>query len=265
MKRLLPVLFVLGILACSPAEKSISRAPEPPSPPPSRPSITRVVLDPGHGGESVGAIGVNRLEEKAVTLEITKRLAELILSKLRVEVLLTRGSDKTLPLEDRTRIANDAQGTLFVSIHTNASETRKRHGVEVYYLDNTDDEASMKLAARENGRPASAADQDLSFIVSDVIQNAKMDESITLAHYTYEALLRRLQKSYSRVKGNGVMKAPFSVLVGAHMPAVLVEVSYIDEKEEGKRLGSKAYQDAIAEGIFLGLRRYLSRVPGVQK
>ena len=259
MRPLIKLLLGISLFLVASCSSPPPPAPIEPPPPPLRKPITRVVIDPGHGGESMGAVGVAHVLEKEITLEISKHLAELIRTRLNVEVLLTRESDKTLPLEERTRIANESQGTIFLSIHANASETRRRRGVEVYYLDNTDDEGSMKLAARENGRPESAEDQDLSFIVSDVIQNAKMDESITLAHYSYEALLRKLQNAYPRVKGNGVMKAPFFVLVGAHMPSILVEVSYIDEKEEGKRLASKPYREAIAEGLFLGVRRFLQK------
>lgn len=219
----------------------------------------RIVIDPGHGGESTGAVGVEKVLEKEITLRIALELATLIQKRLGYQVILTRDADKDIALTERTELANREQGTIFLSIHTNASEGHRRRGIEVYYLDNTDDEASIKLAERENGRPLNEADRDLSFIVSDVIQTAKMDDSIRMAHYVYEALLERLRKSYKGIKANGVMKAPFSVLVGAHMPAILVEVSYLDQHEEGRRLLTRDYQRAIAEGLYFGVRRFLQK------
>lgn len=149
------------------ASTSSARMPVDPLPlRPGRRAPLRIVIDPGHGGESAGAVGVTKVLEKEITLQIALELAKLLKKNIRCEILLTRTVDTDVALVERTRIANDAQGTIFVSIHANASENQRRHGVEVYYLDNTDDEASLKLAARENDHPQSDEEQDLSFIVS---------------------------------------------------------------------------------------------------
>lgn len=266
-------LCLLFMAGCSASPKATPKPPEVKrtSVATKKPGAIRIVLDPGHGGESAGAVaspiiskpGVadsrRTIAEKDVVLSISLELAEMLQNRLGIEVILTRASDRNIPLEARAEMANEVDANLFLSIHANASEGHRRKGIEVYYLDNTDDEASLKLAERENARPRSAEEQDLSFIVSDVIQTAKLDESITLAHYLYDALLAQLRGKYTGVRGNGVMKAPFSVLVGAHMPSVLVEVSYIDHPEEGRRLATSTYQRHVAEGIFEGVKHYLNK------
>ncbi len=214
-----------------------------------------IVIDPGHGGEENGAIGVGGILEKDVVLAVSLFLEELVRDRLRAEIVLTRRTDVTLPLADRTKIANDSKADLFISIHANASELRNAHGIESYYLDNTNDKSSLKLAARENisaGGPAG----DLDFMISDLIQTGKLDDSISLAHYLNDSLYSTLSRYYEGVKNLGVKKAPFFVLVGAHMPCALAEVSFIDNPVEGKRLGDSRYQRLIAQGLYQGVRSF---------
>lgn len=214
-----------------------------------------VVIDPGHGGTEHGAVGVEGVLEKDIVLNISLMLEELLQERLHARTVLTRKTDQNLSLADRTKIANDSKADLFISIHANASEYKNLKGIETYYLDNTADKASLKLAERENASLGKSID-DLSFIMSDFIQGVKLDESISLAHTLQKGLHSGLSRYYKEVKDLGVKKAPFYVLVGAHMPCVLVEVSFIDNPEEGKQLISKRYQRLAALGIFQGLQNY---------
>lgn len=219
--------------------------------------IPLIVIDPGHGGVEEGAKGVNGILEKDVVLEISKKMDTLLRNELGVNTLLTRKSDLDIPLEQRTKMANDNGADLFISVHANASLTKQAQGIETYYLDNTDDKSSLKLAKRENTTQTGGGLDDLSFIISDLIQNAKLDESISLAHHIQNALHSHLSREYEGVKNLGVKKAPFYVLVGAHMPCVLVEVSFIDHPKEGKLLTSSRYQKVIAWALVDGVRSFL--------
>ena len=217
-----------------------------------------VVVDAGHGGEGEeGAHGVDGVLEKEVTLKIANVLDELLRERLRVKTVMTRTEDVNVSLADRTKIANDADADLFISIHTNASEFKNLRGIETYYLDNTNDASSLKLAQRENASLLEEGQDDLGFMLSDLIQTGKAPESVSLAHYVNDALHKKLSAYYDDVKNHGVKKAPFYVLVGAHMPCVLVEVSFIDHPEEGKRLISERYQRLVANGIYDGVLKYL--------
>jgi N-acetylmuramoyl-L-alanine amidase len=223
-----------------------------------------IVIDPGHGGEDLGAQGVDGLLEKDVVLNIAFYLDELLRERLRAETLLTRARDIFVPLAERTAIANDNQANLFISIHANASPNNKLSGVETYYLDNTNDKSSLKLAERENqslffGDASAAAITDLQFILSDMIQNAKIEDSIALAHLVHDNLYNHLFKYYKPINNFGVKKAPFYVLVGAHMPCILVEVSFIDHPVEGRRLADRLYQKAIADALYRGIRAYFEK------
>ncbi len=218
-----------------------------------------IVIDPGHGGEEMGAVGVDGILEKDVTLAIAKLLEQLLQDRLRARTILTRRDDRTLTLAERTAIANENQADLFISIPTNASEYKTARGVETYYLDNTEDKSSLKLAERENQSLAKSGN-DLAFMISDFIQGAKLDESISLSHQVQNNLTATLGRYYQDVKGLGVKKAPFYVLVGAHMPCVLVEVSFIDHPVEGARLATKRYQRLTALGIFQGMKAFFEKL-----
>lgn len=215
-----------------------------------------IVIDPGHGGKEEGAHGVDGTFEKDITLNIAMLVDEMLRERLRAQTLLTRARDIDLPLAERTKIANDHNADLFISIHTNASEYKTATGIETYYLDNTDDKSSLKLAERENASVARESSGDLGFMVSDLIQNAKQPDSIALAHKIQESLHKTLGRYYKGVKDLGVKKAPFYVLVGAHMPCILVEVSFIDHPVEGPRLVSRRYQKLVALSLYEGIRAY---------
>jgi N-acetylmuramoyl-L-alanine amidase len=234
----------------------------PPAPPPSaivpgpRPKI---VLDPGHGGSDPGAEGV--AVEKHVTLDIALRVARLLEERLGAEVVLTRTRDVTLPLAARTARANREGADLFVSIHANASRSRRLHGIETYVLNNTHDRATMRLARMENGLDLIAPRRDrpdLRYILSDLVQVGKMDESVALATAVQRGLVGRLAARYPDVADLGVKRGPFYVLVGAYMPCVLVETSFLTHPAEGRRLASADYRDAVAEGIEAGIARFLA-------
>jgi N-acetylmuramoyl-L-alanine amidase len=221
----------------------------------------RIMLDPGHGGHDPGAIGANRLAEKDVVLALSRRLGRKLATRLPVDILFTRTTDVFIPLEERTARANATKADLFISIHANASTNTALQGIETYYLNNTNDRATIRLAAIENGwfsEPQKRAKETgLSYILSDLIQTGKEEESISLAHHIQEALFSRAKTHYSSVRNLGVKKGPFYVLVGAHMPCVLVEVAFISHRVEGKHLLSPEYQEALAEGLFLGIARFL--------
>ena len=221
----------------------------------------RIMLDPGHGGYDPGAQGISGLSEKTVVLAISKRLAQKLHERLEVEVLLTRSRDIFVPLPERTAQANAAKADLFISIHANASLNTAMHGIETYYLNNTNDHATIRLAKIENGIRQQSHQQrrgaELSFILSDLIQTGKEEESIALARSLQRSLVHHAREHSPEARDLGVKKGPFYVLVGAHMPCVLVETAFLTHPLEGKRLGSSTYQDALAEGLFQGIVRFL--------
>lgn len=217
----------------------------------------RIVIDPGHGGSDPGARGVGGVLEKDVVLAVAKRLANLLREKLHAEVLLTRSDDTTRSLAERTAFANANDADLFVSIHSNADQTGRLHGVETYTLNNSADQATIRLAKMENGPAFEADGGDLSLILSDLVQSGKEEESADLAERLQGAVLRQLRSRYPEVRDLGVKKGPFYVLVGAYMPCVLVEVSFLSHPVEGRRLATAAYQAAIAEGLYRGVAEFL--------
>ncbi len=237
-------------------------------PPPPVPALT-IVIDPGHGGTETGAIGPNGLQEKDVTLQIARRLAAAIPRVVSSRVVLTRDSDSAISLDDRTSLANHERAGLFLSLHANSSRAVGAHGSETYYLSlDTSDRVSQDIARRENLAPAAApespaANPDLDFILWDMAQSAHITESSRLA----EAIQTQLNV-VSKTENRGIKQAPFRVLAGATMPAVLVEVGFISHPEEEKQLRSAAFQESVAVAIakavgeFFGRRR-LATTPAV--
>ncbi len=217
--------------------------------------IHKIVLDPGHGGKDPGAIGVGGIAEKDIVLKVAKKLAERLKKELGIEVVLTRHDDTFIPLEDRTAIANAQRADLFVSLHINASPNPDAKGLETYYLDNTNDEGSIRLAARENGTSRKSI-SDLQFILSDLTQNLKLEDSITLAHQLQSSIVSEIGAKYGEVKDLGVKKALFYVLVGARMPSVLVEMFFITNKAEGSSLARRGYRDTLVDALFEGIKKY---------
>jgi N-acetylmuramoyl-L-alanine amidase len=221
--------------------------------------VARVVIDPGHGGKDPGAIGPGGVEEKHVVLEIARALGELMRREIGCEVLLTRDSDIFLPLEERTAIANTRKGDLFISIHANACPDRKGRGVETYFLNFTTDKESIRVAARENATSAKNL-SDLQMILNDLMLHSKISESSRLAEHVQRRLVNELRGSYDDIIDKGVKKAPFYVLIGAQMPAVLVEASFITNRTEAERLASDAYRQMVAKGIMAGIRGYIEEI-----
>lgn len=240
------------------------------------PQPYRIMIDPGHGGRDPGAVGVGGLKEKTVVLAISKRLGKKLESRLPVKVFYTRETDVFVPLPERTAQANAVKADLFISIHANASENPRLQGVETYYLNNTNDRATERLARRENGltppgltsleSDRAPPGSDLSFILSDLHHTASEPESIALAHTLQDSMMAQVAKRHSKVRNLGVKKGPFYVLVGAHMPCVLAEVSFLTHRVQGKLLRSSAYREAIAEGLFHGIARFIKEeLPRIKK
>jgi N-acetylmuramoyl-L-alanine amidase len=217
----------------------------------------RIVLDPGHGGADPGAQGVDGLLEKDVVLAIAQRLKRRLEETSNAKVLLTREADATRTLAERTAFANANSADLFISIHANADRAGELQGIETYTLNNSNDRATIRLAKMENGPSVRVGRGDLSFILSDMVQSGKEEESNALAERLHSRVLARLRSRYTDVHNLGVKKGPFYVLVGAYMPCVLIETSFLSHPVEGKRLGSTPYQNDIAEGLYLGITDFL--------
>ncbi|MGC3998287.1 MAG: N-acetylmuramoyl-L-alanine amidase [Anaeromyxobacter sp.] len=224
-------------------------------------TIRRVVVDAGHGGHDPGAIGPSRVREKDVTLAIARRLAR----KLRAagfEVVLTRDGDRYLALEERTALANTARGDLFVSIHANAHPRRTMSGVETYFLNVTDDRYARRLAARENGVDM-GAQGEVARILTDLDAKASADASQQLARQVQREVCSGVRAGVGDVKDLGVKNALFYVLLGARMPAVLVETGFISNKVEEKRLASAEYQERVASGVTRAVVSFARSAPRI--
>ena len=256
-----PYRLVIDIQGQETAERSaaveINKTPTPPvkEPKPAALGIRKIVLDPGHGGRDPGAIGVGGIAEKDIVLSVAQKLAKKLTKEMGIEVVLTRKNDSFVRLENRTAIANAEDADLFLSLHMNASTSGDAKGLETYYLDNSSDEASLRLAARENGTSRKNV-SDLQFILSDMTQNMKLEDSISLAHRLHGSLVDSMSKKLGAVKDLGVKKALFYVLVGARMPSVLVEMFFITNKIEGQAMSRESYQDAIVEALYDGIQKY---------
>ena len=223
-------------------------------------SDSLVVIDAGHGGHDSGAVAGGR-QEKDLVLQITKRVQKEFKRK-GYRVYLTRGNDRFLKLGQRTRIADKKDAKVFISIHANAISDRSRfevvEGVETYFLQKTRDERSQRVAARENASVLIGTDQLSRDVIIDAVLNGpKIIQSHKLAIDVQNNIMKNLNSKYSGVKNGGVRPAPFYVLVGASRPSILVEVGYITNSKERKRLFTSGYQDKIVKGIAEGVGRYI--------
>jgi N-acetylmuramoyl-L-alanine amidase len=223
--------------------------------------VRRIVIDPGHGGRDFGAPGyLKGVHEKDITLQIAKRLAKKIKTELKCEVILTRNNDRFLTLEERTAIANTQNADLFISIHTNAHKDRRAYGIETYFLNLATDDDAIRVAAMENATSTKNI-SDLQKILFDLMQNAKINESSSLASFVQVSMVNHLnQKGFSRIKDKGVKQAPFYVLLGAQMPAILVETAFISNPRECERLLDPGYQERLCEAIVKGIREYIREI-----
>jgi N-acetylmuramoyl-L-alanine amidase len=198
--------------------------------------ISRIVIDPGHGGHDTGTIGPHGLMEKDLCLDVALRLGREIEEKLPgAEVIYTRKDDTFIPLEERTAIANDAKADLFISVHANSSHDAAARGIETYYLNFATSEESMEVASRENALAQSSL-HDLQDIIKKIARNEKVEESKELASDIQDSLTHRLQLVSQDERNRGVKKAPFVVLIGANMPSVLSEISFISNPSDEKLL-----------------------------
>jgi N-acetylmuramoyl-L-alanine amidase len=219
--------------------------------------VRRIVIDPGHGGRDFGAPGyLKGVHEKKVVLKLGRRLAKKIREKLHCEVVMTRTSDRYLTLEERTAFANTKNADLFISIHTNAARDRRAYGIETFFLNLATDNDAILVAARENATSTKNI-SDLQMILSDLMQNAKINESSRLAAHVQRSMCKNLRRSYSRIKNKGVKQAPFYVLLGAQMPAILIETAFISNSRDCKRLVNAKYQDRMCDAIVNGIREYI--------
>ena len=215
--------------------------------------VTRVAIDPGHGGSDPGALTAG-LSESALVLDIAERLAERLRNE-GVEVVMTRRGDVSLPLRARTEIANRANADLFLSIHANAAPDPEVRGIETYHLDFASDPAAKAVAARENAATREGM-HDLPVLIESITLRNKVDESRAFAELVQARLISSVRAAHPRVQDLGVKQAPFVVLIGASMPSVLAEISFLTNPEEAALLATGAYRDQIAEALFTSITEY---------
>jgi N-acetylmuramoyl-L-alanine amidase len=223
-------------------------------------SVSRIVIDPGHGGHDPGAIA-RGLTEAALTLDVALRLEKLLQREPGVEVVLTRRTDVYVPLEERTAIANRKSADLFLSIHANSSRNTSAKGVETFFLSFASSPDAEAIAARENAT-SSRDMHDLPDLIKAISLNNKLDESRDLAGMIQESIVSTLRRSNKDVRSRGVKKAPFVVLIGAEMPSVLAEISFLTNRQELQLLKTAAYKDRIAQALHAAVLRYRKSLKG---
>jgi N-acetylmuramoyl-L-alanine amidase len=225
--------------------------------------IGRIVIDAGHGGHDTGTIGPTGLMEKDLCLDVAQRLGKIIHQRLPgADVVYTRSDDTFIPLEERTRIANESRADLFISIHANSSHDHAARGIETYYLNLKGSPDAMEVAARENAT-ATESIHDLEDIVKKIARSEKIDESREFAADIQESLAKRIQKLNKTVKDRGVRKAPFVVLVGADMPSILTEISFLSNPADEQLLKKPEHRQRVAEGLYQGVASYLQSLNSV--
>ena len=225
--------------------------------------IGKIVLDPGHGGHDAGTIGPNGLEEKDLVLGVATRLGKLLEGRLGAEVIYTRQDDTFVPLETRTAIANQEQADLFVSIHANSSRDRDARGVETYYLNFTSNPDALEVAARENA-VSDKSIHELQDLVRKIALKEKIEESREFAFNVQQALHSGLANRSPAIRDRGVKKAPFIVLIGANMPSILAEISFISNPSDERKLETAEYRQRIAESLYRGIAKYVAGLSGVK-
>jgi len=274
-----PTRIVLDLYPDPSHKATIVKAPEP-SPQPSAPppivaqtppppviiappadSITKkdmiIVLDPGHGGKDPGALGRKGTREKDIVLKISNHLRDLLAKEANAKVFMTRDSDVFIELKDRATFANQHKADLFVSIHINSHPKQSIKGLELYHFGEASDPRALEVAARENGTPLEDNAPAWQFILADKLHDKKIEDSQEFAWTTKKALVKYLQPFY-KIKDHGVKTAPFFVLRMTTMPAILAEIAFISNPTEEKLLKSSTYQQRMAQGIFEGIKSYLT-------
>jgi N-acetylmuramoyl-L-alanine amidase len=223
----------------------------------------KVVIDAGHGGHDTGTIGPNGLMEKDLVLDVALRLGALITQRLGAQVVYTRSEDVFIPLEDRTRIANDERADLFISIHANSSPEPSATGVETYYFNLTSDKSGLDLATRENATSASAI-SDLNDLLHKAVLQTKLEESRDFAQKVQTSLWASSVKMNSRSRDRGVRQAPFVVLIGATMPSILAEIGFVSNPHDERLLRKSDQRQKLAEALFKGISQYASSLSHIQ-
>ena len=258
------------------AKETKVAAATPPPPRPARPTssgkrsltralglkIGRIVIDPGHGGHDTGTIGPTGLMEKKVVLDVAQRLGALLKDRLGSEVVYTRQDDRFVSLEKRTAIANQKQADLFVSIHANSSRNRAIRGIETYYLNFTSSPHALEVAARENAVSEKSIHQ-LQDLVKKITLKEKLEESREFASQVQRSLVRGMARR-NGLRNRGVKKAPFIVLIGAQMPSILAEISFLSNRTDERLLRKSAYRQKMAESLYRGVQRYANSLAGVK-
>ena len=225
--------------------------------------IGRIVIDPGHGGHDTGTIGPNGLEEKDLVLDVGRRLGKLLEARLGAEVVYTRKDDTFIPLETRTAIANQQRADLFISIHANSSDDPEARGVETYYLNFTSSPEALEVAARENAVSEKSI-YELQDLVKKIALKEKIEESREFAGDVQQSLHSSLAAKSPGIRNRGVKKAPFIVLIGANMPSILAEISFVSNPGDEHRLETGEYRQRIAESLYRGIAKYVSGLSGVK-
>jgi N-acetylmuramoyl-L-alanine amidase len=225
--------------------------------------IGRIVIDAGHGGHDSGTLGADGIQEKDVVLDVALRLGKLLHDRLGAEIVYTRSDDTFIPLETRTAIANKAQADLFLSIHANSSPDASARGVETYYLNFTSDPTALDVAARENAVSDQSIHQ-LSDLVKKIALKDKIAESREFASDVEDSLYAGLEKGNAGLKDRGVKKAPFVVLIGANMPSILAEISFVTNEKDAEQLQQPEYRERVAESIYKGVARYEGGLSGTR-
>jgi N-acetylmuramoyl-L-alanine amidase len=225
--------------------------------------IGKIVIDPGHGGHDTGTIGPNGLEEKDLVLEVGRRLGKLLETRLGAEVVYTRKDDTFIPLETRTAIANQARADLFISIHANSSHDPDARGVETYYLNFTSSPDALDVAARENAVSEKSI-YELQDLVKKIAMKEKIEESREFASDVQASLHSGLSSKAPAIRDRGVKKAPFIVLIGANMPSILAEISFVSNPADEHRLATSEYRERIAESLYRGIAKYVNGLSGVK-
>lgn len=219
--------------------------------------IARIVIDPGHGGHDTGTIGPKGLEEKEVVLDVALRLRKLVEQRMGSDVVMTRSDDTFIPLEERTAIANQRSADLFISIHANASHDPSARGIEVYYLNFTSDPNSLETAARENATSQESVYQ-LQDLIKKIALTEKIQESSEFARQVDHSLESAETRGGTSPPDRGLKKAPFVVLIGANMPSILCEISFLTNPRDERLLRQPQYRQQIAEGLYRGVARYVA-------
>jgi N-acetylmuramoyl-L-alanine amidase len=225
--------------------------------------IGKIVIDPGHGGHDTGTIGPGGLEEKDLVLDVGRRLGKLLETRLGAEVVYTRKDDTFIPLETRTAVANQARADLFVSIHANSSRDPGARGVETYYLNFTSSPEALEVAARENAVSEKSI-YELQDLVKKIALKEKIEESREFAGDVQQSLHSGLAVKSPAIRDRGVKKAPFIVLIGANMPSILAEVSFVSNPTDERRLATGEYRQRIAESLYRGIAHYVNGLSGIK-